>query len=173
MKPVNSGLGEGNNTKIPINIVNRICHTFRSDMFSFGQSPLITIAPGTELHIEFSIKQIDNMKTKERKCIEDKSYSATECFKKYLETKTHCRISWFNSSNYQTGCSSESLASYFHFLIDLKQQTTANITQDSGCFSKCRTRQYIGKSSLKKKELLFAFRRSFKIPKFFHWTGLL
>ena len=117
-------------------------------MFSFGQSSMITIAPGTELHIEFSIKQIDKMKTKERSCIEDDNYSATECFKKYLETKTNCRISWFNSSKLQSGCSPSSLASYFYFLTDLKQQTTANMTQDSGCFSKCRTRQYLGKGSL-------------------------
>ena len=120
-------------------------------MFSFGQSSMITIAPGTELHIEFSIKKIDKMKTKERNCIEDNNYSATECFKKYLESKTNCRIGWFNSSKIQTGCSSESLAAYFYFLIDLKQQTTTNIIKDSGCFSKCRTRQYLGKGSVKRK----------------------
>ena len=118
--------------------------TFRSDMFSFGQSSMITIAPDTELHIEFSIKKIDKMKTKDRSCIEDDNYSATECLKKYLETKTGCRISWFNSSKTQTGCRSESLASYFYFLIELKQQTTANITRESGCFPKCRTKQYLG-----------------------------
>ena len=69
----------------------------RSDMFSFGQSSMITIAPGTELHVEFSIKQIDNLKTKERSCVEDNNYSATECFKKYLETKTDCRAEWSTS----------------------------------------------------------------------------
>ena len=126
-------------------------------MFSFGQSSMITIAPDTELQIEFSIKQIDKMKTKERSCIEDDNYSATECLKEYLETKTGCRISWFNSSTTQSHCSSESLASYFYFLIELKQQTTANITQESGCFSKCRTRQYSGRGSAKLKNIFFHF----------------
>ena len=111
---------------------------------------MITIVPDTELHIEFSIKQIDKMKTKDRSCIEDNNYSATECFKKYLESKTLCRMSWFNSSKIQTDCSPESLAEYFYFLIRLKQQTTTNIIQDSGCFSKCRTRQYLGRDSLEK-----------------------
>ena len=53
-------------------------------MFSFGQSSVITVAPEEELVIEFSVKEIEKMKRKKKDCIDDESYSATDCFKKYL-----------------------------------------------------------------------------------------
>ena len=53
-------------------------------MVSFGQTPVITVAPGEELVLEFSVKEIEMMKTKEKDCIDDESYRATDCFKKYL-----------------------------------------------------------------------------------------
>ena len=56
----------------------------RSDMVSFGQTPVITVAPEEELVLEFSVKEIEMMKTKEKDCIDDESYRATDCFKKYL-----------------------------------------------------------------------------------------
>ena len=56
----------------------------RSEMFSFGQSSVITVAPQEELVLQFSVKEIQKMKTRDRDCIEDDSYRATDCFKKYL-----------------------------------------------------------------------------------------
>ena len=53
-------------------------------MVSFGQTPVITVAPGEELVLEFSVKEIEMMKTKEKDCIDDEYYRATDCFKKYL-----------------------------------------------------------------------------------------
>ena len=47
-------------------------------------SYVITVAPGEELVLEFSVKDIEMMKTKEKDCIDDESYRADDCFKKYL-----------------------------------------------------------------------------------------
>ena len=84
------------------------------------------------------------MKTRERNCIEDDSYSATQCFKDYLSSQTDCHINWFNisSASSRSRCDSSSLGKYFNFLIELKQLPTAKIISDSGCVAKCRTSQY-------------------------------
>ena len=57
-------------------------------MNSFGQTDVVTVTPGTELELRISIVNIENLKTEETNCIEDETYSLTQCLKKYAVTKT-------------------------------------------------------------------------------------
>ena len=60
----------------------------RSDMNSFGQTDVVTVTPGTEIELRISMVNIENLKTEGTNCIEDDSYSLTQCLKKYVLTKT-------------------------------------------------------------------------------------
>ena len=60
----------------------------RSDMNSFGQSDVVTVSPDEEIQLEISIKKIENLKKKETQCIEDESYSLTECLRKFAFSET-------------------------------------------------------------------------------------
>ena len=57
-------------------------------MNSFGQTDVVTVTPGTELELRISIVNIENLKTAETNCIEDETYSLTQCLKRYAVTKT-------------------------------------------------------------------------------------
>ena len=60
-------------------------------MSSFGQTDVVTVNPGTEVELRISTVNIENLKTGETNCIEDKTYSLTQCLKKYTLAKTQER----------------------------------------------------------------------------------
>ena len=64
---------------------------FPLDMSSFGQTDVVTVNPGTEVELRISTVNIENLKTGETNCIEDKTYSLTQCLKKYTLAKTQER----------------------------------------------------------------------------------
>ena len=57
-------------------------------MNSFGQTDAVTVTPGTETELRISTVNIENLKTEDTNCIEDHTYSLTQCLKKYALTKT-------------------------------------------------------------------------------------
>ena len=61
-------------------------------MNSFGQTDVVTVTPGSEIELRISTFNIENLKTEGTNCIEDETYSLTQCLKKYAFTKTKERF---------------------------------------------------------------------------------
>ena len=113
----------------------------RPDLFSFGQTEVVTVEPQEELEISFSVKQIENLKRPGRDCIEEGDHSLTLCLKNYIRSQLRCDIDWFQAGA-GSQCSPDNLQKYFDFLINLKQAATSEIVAQSGCLPGCKMTQY-------------------------------
>ena len=64
----------------------------RSNMFSYGQPNKVTVKDWSEIEIVFSSKVSEKMNTKENPCVEDNSYSFTQCIREFTRNKTNCKF---------------------------------------------------------------------------------
>ena len=113
----------------------------RPDLVSFGQAEVITVEPGQELEISFSVREVENLKRPGRDCVEEEDHSLTLCLKNFIRSQINCDIHWFDPEA-DSQCSPDNLQRYFDFLIDLKQSPTSEILAQSGCSPRCRVTQY-------------------------------
>ena len=115
----------------------------RSDMFSIGQPEPVKVDLNSDVEITFTIKEITNINTPSRPCIERDDYSFTKCVQKFAIEKTNCNIDYFAVGEDQEGsCSTENFLKYFKLLIRIKQSGLSDVIKESGCHPKCKISQY-------------------------------
>ena len=113
----------------------------RSDMFSIGQPEPVKVDLNSDVEITFTIKEITNINTPSRPCIERDDYSFTKCVQKFAIKKTNCNID-YSAEDQQGSCSTENFLKYFKLLIRIKQSGLSDVIKESGCHPKCKISQY-------------------------------
>ena len=123
----------------------------RPGLEKIGQPEKIRVGLDQELEVGFTQLQKSNLNLEERKCNKDIRYNITDCIKTYLKRRTNCDIDWFTAGNYNK-CSAESLKEYVKMLIKYKTMPFIKLSEESGCYQKCKIIEY--KYEIKRKEAI-------------------
>ena len=115
----------------------------RSNMFSYGQPNKVLVRNEMEIEIVFSSKVSEKMKTKENPCIEDNSYSFTQCIQEFTRKKTKCKFYVHPIENQSSvNCDEGAFIKYMELLVRIKQSRITDIQEETGCYPKCQIVQY-------------------------------
>ena len=113
----------------------------RSDMHKVGQPDKIVLELDTEMEVSFSQHQKTVRPRTDRKCEEDSSYSFTSCLNSFIKSKTNCRVNWFDDEK-DDDCSDENLGEYVNMLIRMKDIPLLRLSEETGCYQKCKIMEY-------------------------------
>ena len=121
----------------------------RSGLKKIGQPEKMNLKLDQELDVGFTQLRKSNLNLKERKCNKDTRHSVTDCIKMYLKRKTNCNVDWFNDEH-EDKCSAVNLEEYVNMLIRFKTIPFDKLSEESGCYQKCKIIEY--KYEIKRKE---------------------
>ena len=71
----------------------------------------------------------------------DTNFSIKKCLQDYIKRKTNCHVDWFTDGQ-DDNCSGENLKEYLDLLIWIKEIPLAKLSEESGCYQKCRIRKF-------------------------------
>ena len=113
-------------------------------MTDLGQSDVIQVRPNTEVVGSFHLREITNLHKTSKPCNSEPDYSFTECLRSYAETESQCflDLSFSNISRNRERCPTDNLMKLFNILLWIKKVPWQDLTQTTGCISKCFIRKY-------------------------------
>ena len=102
-----------------------------------GQSEVIRLQRGIESIGQFEYGRVE-MIPNHGYCIDKKEYSFTKCMKDFIERKANCKINWNKDTSEEDTCQENiNLDDHKNLLDFLKHSSTSNLTEVTGCLSKC------------------------------------
>ena len=79
----------------------------------------------------------------ENPCVEDVSYSFTQCIIEYTRRKTKCHFDIFSSDQKSSiSCDKKAFEDYVKLLVWIKQSRITLVQEETGCQQKCSIIQY-------------------------------
>ena len=94
---------------------------------------------------DFLLIQRSTLNTASRPCEDDESYSFTRCLLEFVARKVGCHLDWASSSRlpqYPLCESLEELLEYSELLEEIKDYSWVRLTRETGCYGKCRYKEY-------------------------------
>ena len=113
----------------------------RSDMFSYGQPDKISVKNSSEIEIVFSSKIAVKMPSLDNRCVDDNSYSFTQCIYEYTRKKTNCQFDVYQSKHQKVSCDEDEFQDYVDPLVRIKQSRINEVQEETGCYPKCEVVQ--------------------------------
>ena len=114
-------------------------------MARVGQPEKILLETYTEMEVAFTWKKVSRMNKFDNPCVEEESYSLTECLIKFVEKETQCSISVAFDKLQSVECplkNKKNITAFFEKLIWIKDTSLSELSNATGCYQKCTIREY-------------------------------
>ena len=82
------------------------------------------------------------MVTSGNPCVDDNSYSFTQCIHEFTRKKTNCQFDVYHSKHQNVDCDEDNFMDYIELLVTIKQSTITEIQEETGCYPKCKVVHY-------------------------------
>ena len=110
-----------------------------------GQSQPVNLETKTLLVGEFQLVERWILNTPARPCVEEESFSFTECLLEFIARRAGCHLDWvgtFNLPDYPPCQSLHQLEQYSDLLDELGDFSWARLTEETGCYGKCHYKEF-------------------------------
>ena len=112
---------------------------------TLGQTKSIYLKTKRSLTGEFQLVRRRILNTPTRPCVEDDTFSFTECLMEYIVKRVGCHLDWVNTltpPEYPPCQSLQELEKYKDLLEEVGDLSWARLTEESGCHGKCEYKVY-------------------------------
>ena len=112
---------------------------------TLGQTKSIYLKTKRLLTGEFQLVQRKILNTPTRPCVEEDTFSFTECMMEFIARRVGCHLDWANTLNlpqYHPCRSLPELERYKDLLEEVNHFSWARLTKESGCHGKCEFKVY-------------------------------
>ena len=114
-------------------------------MTRLGQTDSIYLKIQTRIDGNFHLVQRRVLNTPARPCEEDESYSFTKCVLEFVAGSVGCHLDLEGSHRlpqYPPCSSLEEIENYSNLLEEIKDYSWVRLTRETGCYGKCRYKEY-------------------------------
>ena len=115
------------------------------DMTRLGQTENIYVKTKTRMVGNFDLVQRGVLNTPARPCEEAESYSFTRCVLEFVAGRVGCHLDLVGTHRlpqYPPCRSLEEIEEYSHLLEQIKDFSWVRLTRETGCYGKCRYKEY-------------------------------
>ena len=118
-----------------------------------GNAKPILLLDGEELKRSFVLNEKSNLNKPTTPCVSDPNYSYRKCMFAYIATMSGCHLDWVSPLNkkYTPCISREQLLAYNEHLMFSLNTPLAKLAGESGCFAKCKSKEFIFMQKSKEK----------------------
>ena len=114
-------------------------------LFRLGQTEAIYLRTDTHFEGNFQLINRRVLNTPARPCVEDERFSFTECMMEFIARRVGCHLDWVGTRTlpqYPPCRSLQELERYSLLLEEVENLSWARLTEESGCYGKCRYKEY-------------------------------
>ena len=115
------------------------------DLTRLGQTDSIYLKTKTRMDGNFQLVERRVLNTPARPCEEDKSYSFTKCVLEFVAGSVGCHLNLAGTHRlpqYPPCRSLGEIEEYSNLLEEIKDYSFVKLTRETGCYGKCRYKEY-------------------------------